>query len=174
MIRKWIGLNPPLASRERKEQPIMIVLHATAGGSAQSSIDWLRKQGLSYHFIVERDGSVYICVPKERVAFHVGTGVGPKIVLGKVVQANGVNERSIGVCMANRQNGEPYTPEQVAACNTLCHELARKVASLRFITRHGIIQWWNRSDPAGWDIVTTAAEAGLTLWTARPQKPANV
>lgn len=171
MIKRWIDVSPPLANRARKSWPQLIVLHATAGASAESSISHLRKVGLSYHYIIERDGAVYICVPRDRVAFHVGTGVGPKLVNSHVTMANGVNDRSIGVCLANRQNGEKYTLEQIAACHQLCADLARKAPTMKWITTHAVIQWWNRSDPARWDLAESAKASGLEVWTTRPPKP---
>lgn len=53
--------------------PVIVVNHWTAGFSAASSLRALEVQGLSAHFVVDRDGGVYQAVPCTRRAFHAGT-----------------------------------------------------------------------------------------------------
>lgn len=117
-----------LASRPRKGPPTTVVLHATAGGSAASSIEWLQKIGLSYNYVIDRDGKVFKCVPTSKVAFHAGKSSGPF--------AGDVNGYSIGVAFANKNDGEPYTNAQVTACRDLLAELARAIPTLQILTTH--------------------------------------
>lgn len=54
-----------------------IVLHDTEDNStAQSIIDWWDSNGnkVATHFIVNKDGSIYQCVPLNKIAHHVGYG----------------------------------------------------------------------------------------------------
>lgn len=54
-----------------------IVLHDTEGDSdAASVIDWWDGNGnlVAAHFVVNRDGSVWQCVPLDRIAHHAGYG----------------------------------------------------------------------------------------------------
>ncbi|MFN3729765.1 MAG: N-acetylmuramoyl-L-alanine amidase [Fimbriimonadaceae bacterium] len=158
-----IRVNPPLPNAARSLGTVidLIVLHATAGGTATSSIRYLRSKGLGYHYVVERNGDVYACVPIDRRTGHTGSGFGP--------HGHGVNHHSIGVCAANRQDGEAYTAEQVTAIHQLCAELRSQFPTLRWVTTHGIIQPWNRSDPKHWNLAATAEASGLASWS-----PGNV
>ena len=54
-----------------------IVLHDTEGGdSAQNVIDWWDSNGnlVAAHFIVNKDGSIWQCVPLDKIAHHAGYG----------------------------------------------------------------------------------------------------
>lgn len=50
-----------------------ICLHHTAGGSAQSTINWwgMDKSRIATHFVVDRDGTVYQTVPLDCWAYHL-------------------------------------------------------------------------------------------------------
>jgi len=149
-----------LASRPRKSQPTTIVLHATDGASAGSSISWLRKIGLSYHYVIERDGEITKCVPVSRVAFHAGKSFGPS--------GNNVNNHSVGISFANRESkGEKLTDAQVRECGKLVKELALGVPSLRYLTTHYAISPGRKTDPKMLEKTTIrvfAETAGLVVW----------
>lgn len=55
-------------------QPKFLVLHFTAGRSAQESVDWLKSKNAkaSAHVVIGRDGSVTQLVPFDRIAWHAG------------------------------------------------------------------------------------------------------
>lgn len=186
-----IQLNPPLASASRNRPASLIVLHATAGATAASSIGALRAKGLSYHFIIARDGKdskhaslsdgsapkVFACVePIGRVAFHVGSSIP---VPGKDGFING---NSVGISLANLQNRqapEAYTGGQIAALQDLIGSIRGAIPTITHITAHAFVQPWNRSDPQMLDIDAIAARHGLQVWrpTAaeiakhKPKKP---
>lgn len=186
-----ITLNPPLASTTRNRPPSLIVLHATAGATAASSIGVLRGRGLSYHFIIARDGKdskhsslsdgsapkVFACVdPASRVAFHVGSSIP---FPGKPGFING---NSVGISLANLQNRqapEPYTDGQLAALHDLIGSIRAAIPTITHITAHAFVQPWNRSDPQNLDIDAIARRHGLAVWrpTAaeikahKPKKP---
>jgi N-acetyl-anhydromuramyl-L-alanine amidase AmpD len=150
-------LQRNLAFRNRSNAPVIIVLHATAGSTARSSIEHLRGVGLSYHYIITRDARdsassataqntepvIFQCVPNSGHAFHVGSGIPAPGGLG-------FNKSSIGVSLANIQrkmNPEPYPPLQIKALEQLLAHLKATVPSLKFLTTHAAIQPWNRADP---------------------------
>jgi N-acetyl-anhydromuramyl-L-alanine amidase AmpD len=150
-------LEPPLPSRQRQNLPVLIVLHATAGATAASSISHLRGVGLSYHYIITRDARdsaksatsnnsepiIHQCVANNRHAFHVSSTIPAPGGLG-------INKSSIGISLANiqrRNNPEPYPIKQIAALNELLAHLKATVPSLRFLTTHKVVQPWNRADP---------------------------
>ena len=174
-----ITLDPPLPSRSRQRQPTLLVLHATAGATARSSVDVLRARGLGYHYIIARDGKdsaksanadgteavVFACVPISRVAFHVGSQIPVPGVEGDI------NANSVGISLANIQNRkqpEPYTPRQIDAMHQIIKDVLAALPSIKLITAHAFVQPWNRSDPQNLNIDGIAAQHGLTVW--RPTK----
>jgi N-acetylmuramoyl-L-alanine amidase len=75
-------------------QPRYIVLHYSAGTSLAGSISHLRSSRLSYHLLVDRDGSVIQSVPLNIRGSHAGTSNWKGLDL--------LNSYSIGICAANR------------------------------------------------------------------------
>ena len=75
--------------------PEFLVMHFTAGGSAESSISWLcnRAAQASAHLVIGRDGSIAQLVSFNRKAWHAGrsTWAGRR----------GLNSCSIGIELAN-------------------------------------------------------------------------
>lgn len=167
-------LSPSLAFRQRSNQPELIVLHATAGSTARSSINHLRGVGLSYHYIIPRDGidsatsggaestapTIIQCVPNKGHAFHVGSTIPAPGGLG-------INKSSIGISLANIQrktNPEPYPTKQLAALNELLAHLKATVPSLKFLTVHAAVQPWNRADPLNINGRQLAQRHGFTFF----------
>lgn len=139
-----------------KRKPSLVVLHASAGASAMSSISWLRKIGLSYHYIIARDGTVHKLVPTSRVAYHAGKSVGP--------EGSGCNEYSIGICFANKNNGEKVTAAQEKAVRELLEALTQAIPALKYISTHRLVSWRRKTDPYRYDFRLLAKESGLTPW----------
>jgi N-acetyl-anhydromuramyl-L-alanine amidase AmpD len=177
-----IIVNPPLSRKPRSAPPSIIVLHATAGSTARSSIDWLRAQGLGYHFIIARDAkdsastdradhasdpAVYACVALEHRTGHTGSS----IPVPGTKETH--NQRAIAISLANRQNGEAYTPGQLAALDALIGEVKAKVPTIRHLTTHGVIQPWNRKDPLSVDAKALAAKHGLSFFTPTAKQIAD-
>lgn len=160
MKLKLTQLKTWLSSRARKEPVTTIVLHGTGGRLVSGSISWLDQIGLSYHYIIDRDGSVTKLVPLSRVAFHAGVSSGPG---GK-----DVNRYSIGIAFANRENGvEQITPEQIEAARVLVKQLAESDRNIKWLTRHLDIAPKRKTDPimlsrSGLKLI--AAYAGLSAW----------
>lgn len=167
-------LQPPLPFRERNNLPVLIVLHATAGATARSSINHLRGVGLSYHYIITRDARdsatsaasqntepiIHQCVPNAGHAFHVGSTI-------PAPGGRGINKSSIGISLANIQrkaNPEPYPAKQLAALNELLAHLKLTVPSLQFLTTHAVVQPWNRADPLFIKGKELALQYGYEWW----------
>lgn len=144
-----------LASRSRKKEITTIVLHATGGESAIGAIDWLRKIGLSYHYVIPKKGIPIKCVPTSRVAFHAGVSNGP--------EGSNVNEYSIGISLANRNDGvDGYTDSQYHEVDQLVAELKRAYPSIKWITCHYSISPGRKSDPRKFEVSRVAN--GLQMW----------
>lgn len=151
-LSKAVGLRPFvkimnwLPSRGRgKEKLSTIVLHSTAGASAVSSYNWLKKIGLSYHYIIERDGTVLKCAPLGKVAYHAGISEGP--------DGRDVNRYSIGICLANKNDGEPYPEAQVLALYWLIKVLEKGYPNLKWLTTHYGIAPKRKTDPQCFDFI---------------------
>ena len=151
-----------LPSRARRRDPSTVVLHATAGASATSSIAWLwklakdaiRGNEASYHYIIERDGKIFKCVPLSRVAFHAGKSFGP--------EGSNVNDYSIGIAFANRNDGEPYTIAQIDAAAELIDAIRQP--GLTWITTHYLIAPGRKNDPNGFPFKQFAERVGMVPW----------
>lgn len=76
-------------------RPSYVVLHNTLGGSASGSIDFLNDEtnGFGYHFLIDRDGSVFQTAPIDAITRHAG--------LSNWRGWNNLNSFSIGISFAN-------------------------------------------------------------------------
>lgn len=174
-------LDDWLESKSRNVKPTLLVLHATAGSSARSSVDWLRQTGSSYHYIIARDGKdssksanadgsepiIFHCVPTDREAFHSSTKIPSPSGEGRV------NTTSIGISLANIQNPkthEVYPEKQLDALDALIRDIKKRHPTLKWVTTHAICQPWNRSDPLLVDAIQIAERHGLKLWKPTAQE----
>ena len=76
-------------------EPEYLVMHYTAGASAESSVDWLTNPDAkaSAHLVVSRAGEITQLVAFNRKAWHAG--------VSRWAGRNGVNSFSIGIELAN-------------------------------------------------------------------------
>jgi N-acetylmuramoyl-L-alanine amidase len=83
------------ASRRR-----FLVMHYTGGSTAQSSVDWFANpvSKVSAHIVIDRDGSVFQCVPFGDRAWHCGSSR-YRDRDGNLY--TGLNNHSIGIELAN-------------------------------------------------------------------------
>lgn len=79
-----------------------VVIHFTAGATGASSVESMRNQGLSAHFVVERDGTILQCRPCNRVCAHAGKSRWQDPKTGKTYGS--ANEYAIGIEIANAGN----------------------------------------------------------------------
>lgn len=159
---KMVNVIPWLAYRTMTRKPKTIVLHATAGGSVDGAIRTLRRFRLSYHYIIDKDGTVYKCVPVSgkspySVAFHAGRSLGPRGPM--------VNFYSIGIAFVNRNDGlDPYTTEQLDSAEALIKELKTVFPWLENITTHYAVSPGRKTDPKNFPLEAFAARVGLPVW----------
>ena len=132
----------------------LLVMHYTAGSSAESSVSWLSNPAAraSAHVVIGRDGSVTQLVPFNRIAWHAGRSEW----LGRAR----VNEYSLGIELDNAGRlfrnsglwrawfGKEYEDDEALE------------ATHRF-----------ESEPSGWHLFTEAQlEASLEVGTALVHK----
>ena len=133
----------------------MLIMHTTDGDSAQSSIDYLNTtddKTASYHYVIDRDGSIIRMTNPNLIAYHAGDSAWPNPV--KATAANpdrpnggrSVNRISIGIAWANK--GEPLTDAQVESGLWLCGTLATEYGVLTTsILGHYQVSPGRKTDP---------------------------
>ena len=94
----------PVTHTSRKITPRFLVMHYTAGFSAESAIHAYRSRRVSAHLTVDLDGTVYQHVPYNVAAWHAGKS--------RHMGYNGLNGCSIGIEIVNagwfRKDGNMY------------------------------------------------------------------
>ena len=94
-------LSPNNSSRDNNT-PDIIVCHQTAGDSIKSALNWFMQKisGVSSNYLVDKDGTIYCCVPIERMAWcngnkvkdtEVNTSNYYKKSLNKIVRSRKIN-----------------------------------------------------------------------------------
>jgi N-acetyl-anhydromuramyl-L-alanine amidase AmpD len=119
----------------------LIVMHTTEGGSGRSTIEYLNTttdKTASYHYIIERDGTILRMLRPNMVAYHAGDSAWPSPIKATPTnqKPNGgrsVNRVSVGISWANQ--GEPLTDAQLESalwlCGVLCKDYGVLVDSVR-------------------------------------------
>lgn len=75
--------------------PKYIVLHYDGGANLTHTINYLKTRSLSYHLLIDRDGSITQGVPFNKRAWHAGLSNYRKM-------ATDLNSHAIGISMGNR------------------------------------------------------------------------
>lgn len=161
-----------------------VVFHATAGSTLSGALDALRKAKLSYHYIIEKDGTVTKCVPLSRVAYHAGNSYGPHEAakgvsrkqfannpinralkrVAKFVAGCSVNGYSIGISFVNLNDGkDQITAAQWEAAIDLVAAI-RNQHPIKWITTHVLVSPGRKFDPATFRLGQFCLSCGLTPW----------
>lgn len=125
-----------------------VILHSTynpLGGdpfSVSKVIGIYKRYGVSPHYLVARDGTVFRMVDEKNIAYHAGDSVMPD---GR----KNVNGFSIGIEVIGKDDGSP-SKEQYAALGKLVENIKGRHA-IRYILGHSDIAPGRKSDPWGFD-----------------------
>ena len=138
----------PSPNHSARAAPVIegIVLHATAdAGNELGTLSWLcsPKSGVSCHLLVSRTGQVTRLVGDHHCAWHAG--------LSWWRGTSDVNSITLGIEIANRNDGEPYTDAQYGRVADIVAHYLRQGLSLDDVVSHGAIAEERRTDPLGWD-----------------------
>jgi len=112
--------NPGNFGSRRGTDIDAIMLHHTAGSTASGAASALNSRGLSAHYVIDKDGTIYQMVGDEKRAYHAGGGS---------IRGDGrdINDRSIGIEIVNLGDGkDKYTEAQYKALEKLVPHLAQK------------------------------------------------
>jgi N-acetylmuramoyl-L-alanine amidase len=123
-----------------------IVLHATADeGDEALSLSWMRspKSHVSCHLLVGRSGRVTRLVGDQKRAWHAGVAWWRG--------TSDVNAITLGIEIANRNDGEPFTRAQYRRVADIVAHYCRQGLSLDDVVSHGEIASGRKTDPLGWD-----------------------
>jgi N-acetyl-anhydromuramyl-L-alanine amidase AmpD len=116
-----------------------IVLHDTEGDSDPASvINWWDGNGnlVAAHFVIGKDGTVYQCVPLDKIAHHAGYGdaghnaafgitedgrddMAGSVPIGNWAPDYGMNAWSVGIEMVHVGGSGSYPAEQLEALDSL-------------------------------------------------------
>jgi N-acetylmuramoyl-L-alanine amidase len=144
--------------RPRTEEVDTLVLHFTAL-DLESSLQTLRYQNVSSHYLLAEDGVAWKILEDHEVAWHAG--------LSMWRGRPDVNGRSIGIEIVNLDgNSRDYPAAQIAALIELCGTiLARNPGiSPRNIVGHSDIAPKRKDDPGTKFPWQQLAGAGIGLW----------
>lgn len=104
-------------------KPECIVLHITADSQPHKATDWFKnpKSEVSSHYVIEKNGDVYLCVSPQFKAYHCGIVRHPtaKIYFNK----NSVNPNLYTIGIECVSSVEPLTFEQLASLRSLVVDL---------------------------------------------------
>ena len=127
----------------------MVVIHGDAGKTDEGTASWLQAEesGVSYHYLVGRNGDVYQFVPEDAKAWHAGQSQWGAMTVG-----NSVNPTSVGVAFANDGSGdEMYTEHQYRAGAELVADICtRHGIPLHLVRSHAEVSPGRKTDPWGW------------------------
>ena len=138
----------PSPNHGARRAPVIkgIVLHATEDqGNEAHSLTWLRspKSRASCHLLVSRSGRVTRLVGDQQRAWHAGQS--------SWRGTSDVNSVTLGIEIANRNDGEPFTDAQYSRVADIVAHYCRQGLSLDDVVSHGEIAAPRRTDPFGWD-----------------------
>jgi N-acetyl-anhydromuramyl-L-alanine amidase AmpD len=123
-----------------------IVLHATADeGNEAGTLTWLMspKSRASCHLLVNRAGEVTRLVGDQLRAWHAGAS--------SWRGSTDVNSITLGIEIANRNDGEPYTDPQYHRVAEIVAHYCRQGLTCDDVVSHSAIAQERRTDPLGWD-----------------------
>lgn len=111
--------SPNQNERPAGVSPRLIVIHGTVGSDAGDLSHICNPESkVSYHYLVQRPGTIHRLVRPERRAWHAGKSTWRG--------DSDVNDFSIGIGLSNMGGSERFTEEQYTAAGWLCSVFIRE------------------------------------------------
>ena len=164
---------PPLSVRERKSPNRggrrgahgidILLLHYTGMETAQAAIDRLCDPvaGVSAHYVIEEDGTIWRLVDENARAWHAGEAFWDG--------ESDINSRSIGIELVNPGHGPDYRPfpeAQMIALEQLAAEIvARHAIPASRVLAHSDVAPGRKQDPGELFDWRRLARSGIGLWS---------
>lgn len=141
----------------------LLTMHATASGrrsKALGIISWMNgpidPRGIrgptgpvSYHYLIDRDGTIYRMLEPKFTAYHAGVSAWPNAPRGR----ESVNPRAIGVAFVNDNLTEELTALQLESAEWLCRVLMRQYnISASQVVSHREVAPGRKTDPITLDM----------------------
>lgn len=99
-----------------RSKTIAAIMHHTGGRGLEATVRTLQSRGLSYHYLIDRDGKIVQTLPDNLVAWHAHPNdKKPSLT----------NSNTIGIATVAKDDSD-LTPEQIASAVTLENALAKK------------------------------------------------
>lgn len=141
-----------------------LVLHYTAMQTAESAVEWLcnPKSGVSSHYVVGRDGTVYRLVAEDKRAWHAGDSFWSG--------DRDINTTSVGIEIDN--DGESDYPKvQMDAVTALCRDIIRRHGiSAHNVVGHSDVAPARKQDPGDHFDWEGLAAAGIGIYPSPTQQ----
>lgn len=133
--------SPNQSDRPAGVEPRLIVIHGTVGSDAGDLSHLCRSDSqVSYHYLVQRKGTIHRLVRPDRRAWHAGKSSWRGVA--------DVNDYSIGIGLSNLGGSELFTEEQYEAAGWLCSVFIREYGiGLEDIVGHYHISPGRKTDP---------------------------
>lgn len=112
------------------QAPVEIIFHHTGGPTVKGAIATLIKRGLSYHYIIDRDGTIYKLADANTIQYH----------------AKGHNFRTIGISFVGGGKFGKVNVEQHKSAIKLVNTLKKEFPSITCFAGHK-----ERSNSGKWD-----------------------
>ena len=125
-----------------------IVLHDTGAYGVLGTLAWFRSSAskVSSHYVIDRDGTVYRCVPESEVAWHAG--------VSSLHGVPNVNARSIGIELTDADDtDDPYPAPQMAALVEVVADCCRRyrISLNRVVGHRDVAEPHGRKNDPGQD-----------------------
>lgn len=134
------------AASGRKIDTIIIHSSYDAIGNDPYSVNGIiseyKSYGVSAHYLIARDGTVYRLVKEGDIAYHAGVSQTPD-------ERTNVNDFSIGIELINTKDGK-FTENQYEALNNLISSLKAKY-KIKYVLGHDQIAPGRKDDPWNFD-----------------------
>lgn len=127
----------------------IIVIHSSYYADVDSFyirgiLDEYEAYGVSAHYLIGRDGTIYRLVPENDISFHAG-----KSMLPADPSRTALNANSIGIEVVNTETNGPTVKQYDALVRLVNNIRARR--DIRYIYRHSDIAPGRKTDPWQFD-----------------------
>lgn len=115
-LKDYGTYTPSMQSRGMMKNVAGAIIHHTGGDGVSGAISTLKDRGLSYHYIIGKDGTITQLLPEGAVGFHTKNS-------DKIKGLS--NDNTIGISLEARDDST-VTEEQIRAATALNSELSKK------------------------------------------------